>query len=253
MTIRALKIISLAALAAIPVLGLAPSAQAVEIIARRSGYDESNNVPLAAGAADTNITMISGSATLPLSNVAFTAADFAAARSGGTAFSIQAHPFWIQPASFVDPQARWINSTGANFPAESVLYAIPFTITTTNITNATLNFDYACDDSLGDPSGPNLAGVYIGMGNAAGAATTPMITGGPFNVSTSATANITSLVQTGQNWLYVYQRDIGASASGTIFSATISVVPEPAIAGALVIGGAALLMRRPGRSRATRG
>jgi len=218
-------------------------AHAVEIINLRSGYDEVNSVSLANGAADTNITQISGTAAAPLSGVAFTATNFANARTGGTSFVTAPHPNWLPPASFPDPQARWINWTG-NLTPKSVLYAMPFTVTTVGITNATLNFTWCVDDGLGDFATPNPAGVYLGIGNGAGAATSPMISGGAYTPASTTSRNITGQIQTGLNYLYVYQSDVGAVASGTIFSATIGVVPEPSMIGAVALIGSAFLLRR---------
>ncbi len=222
-------------------------AHAVEIINLRSGYDEVNSVSLANGAADTNITQISGTAGAPLSAVAFTSTNFANARSGGTAFVTAPHGAWLPPASFPDPQARWINWTG-NLTPRSVLYAMPFNVTTTGITGASLIFTWCVDDSLGDQGNPNPAGVYFGIGNGAGVATSPIINGGAYNAATSVTRNITGQIQTGSNYLYVYQDDIGATASGTIFSATIRVLPEPSTVGTFAVIGTVLLLRRHRRT-----
>jgi hypothetical protein len=231
-------------------VGLHSTARAQQNIALRSGFDEGTSLPLLPGVADTNITQINNpTAGAALSASPFVAADFAAARTGGTAFSIQAHPSWIQPALFADPQARWINWTPSLTP-RSALYAMPFNVTVTNIVSASLTLDYACDDAMGDtqPLLANPPGVFFGIGTGAGSATSPIIQGGPFNVTTTATRNITGQIATGLNYLYVYQRDIGAGASGSIFSARISVIPEPATVGALAAATCVLLMRRPRRN-----
>lgn len=47
------------------------------------------------------------------------------------------------------------------------------------------------------------------------------------------------MVNPGQNYLYLYQRDVGYTLAGIIFSATIEVVPAP---GAASLGLAGLLL-----------
>jgi hypothetical protein len=224
------------------------AASAVEVINLRSGFDEGNNVPLLPGQQDNNITMLfNGVGGSQLSPVPFTAADFTAAQTGPVATSIAPILPWAggNPAPLSDPLARWINYLPAAGPSSSVLYAMPFNVTTTGITGATMTFEWMVDDHLGDLSnGANPAGVYLGIGTNPGTATTPIITAGNFGAPTIQTVNVLGQIQTGLNYLYVYQRDIGFSASGVIFSTTLTIVPEPGTAGLLLASGTALLLRR---------
>jgi hypothetical protein len=132
-----------------------------------------------------------------------------------------------------------------------MLYATPFQLTTTNITTANLSMKWAVDDFLGDPasSGPNPVGVYLN-----GQPVPSAITGGSFGfISTASDPNIGPLLQTGQNWIYFYQRDFSGGASGLLFGVTITVVPEPATRNLALIAAVAFvtintrrLLRREG-------
>ena len=152
----------------------------------------------------------------PLSNVPFTAADFAAARSGPFAHVISAQGLPWTPTLNCDPDARWINSEiipGSCFGnPQSVLYACEFNVTGLCPPTATVEVCWLVDDLLGDPSGPNPIGVYIGpISNTI--ALNPTFAGG--NYATETTASQTNVqLALGSNWLYVYQRDAGCAVSG---------------------------------------
>ena len=226
---RLARLALLATMAAAPLCS--SLAGLVETIKLRSGYDEGPpGGPLLPGALDTNITYTSGPAGAELNAGVL---DFLAARSGSAAVTIAPFTGFWNPTLSTDLNARWINSdafAGSNFgDPHSVLYAVPFTIQSTDFTSVKLDFSWLVDDALGDPAvGSNPYGVFIGMGTAAGVAVTPTISGGAFSGGPStSSADITNLVQTGQNYMYIYQRDGGFVVSGTIFSADITAVPEP--------------------------
>lgn len=218
------------------------SAFAVEIVNLRSGWVSGS--PGAYPQFEDDITCWAGPGGTALSGSAFTAADFNAAATGPLSRVISSASLpWIATLP-ADPQARWINSAaysnGWGSPA-SVLYAVPFTVTTSSITSATLTVHWAADDTLGGllaGSDPNQMGVYIN-----GVATT--IAGGNFASQTSAiNVNVTGLVNTGANTMYFYQRDIGVGVAGLIFSATYTILPTPGTAGLLACGGLAAVSRR---------
>jgi len=194
------------------------------------------------GQPDGEITFVAGGSLFPLSNSAFTSADFADARNGPNALVVgQRNPAWAQLNA--DPQAEWIGADPAALPA-SALYAMDFQVGVQNITNATVDFHWNVDDKLGDvdgngdPTGPNPIGVYIN-----GTPLDMSFSGGGLSSQSSASADVTSLLNTGQNQLYVYNRDTAAIISGVIFSATFNVIPAPPT-GALALSGIALAARR---------
>lgn len=213
-------------------LGAAASmahARPCETITLRSGHSNVNDGPGDPGQSDLFVrrhdtTIANGS---PLSSTSFNAASwFIPAQTGPRAIVIAAYPGWI-PSLPSDDRARWINwqqKTPNGGSEGSVLYAIPFTVNSTVVNNAFLNICYAVDNRLGDrpntPGEPNTTGIYIN-----GVATSPVISGGDFNPEVCAHAdiiNISDLVTPGENWMYIYQRDLGR-VSGLIFSATIQI------------------------------
>ncbi|MBL8764962.1 MAG: hypothetical protein JNM07_11895 [Phycisphaerae bacterium] len=172
----------------------------------------------------------------------FTAADFAGAVSGAAATVIQPYPVWASGLS--DTQARWINwsmdAAGYGSPG-SALYAVPFYVNTTGITQATISLEIAVDDGFGDwlYGGGNPDGLYVN-GNSTGCQV------GNYSTPSFFFGNITTSVTTGQNYLYFYQRDAGVLVSGLIFSATIDVqgIPTPPAAGMAGAGMMVLGVRR---------
>jgi len=148
---------------------------------------------------------------------AFGPADFAAAVGGPNAWSVPAYPVWNQGLK-CDPAANWV-STSAGLPSRSALYAIQFVIQDPCcIKSATLDFCWSVDDFLGDPTGPNPAGVYLN------GIPLPSISGGNYLTESQVSGvDITKLVHCGTNTLYVYDRDAGCAVAGVRFSATLQI------------------------------
>jgi hypothetical protein len=222
-----------------------------EVVVLQSGFDEQNSVPWSYGQLDVGLTYITnGTAGFGFANT-FTASDFAAAQAGSSAYTkapLTVGSFQVYvPSLFAPyPLAQWVNIVSDPFVARSMLYAMPFQLTTTNITSGSLSLKWAVDDFLGDPvtTDPNPVGVYLN-----GQLVPTAISGGDkMLLSTALDPNIGPLLQTGQNWIYFYQRDAGATsgpgASGLIFGATIAVVPEPATLVLLIFAAAKWCLRR---------
>ena len=228
------------------------SVTGAEVVILQSGFDEQNSVAWGYGQLDLGLTYATtGAANLGFAN-AFTAADFAAAQAGPSAFTkapltIGNFPVYAPSLFAPYPLAQWVNYVPDLLGARTMLYAMPFQLTTANISSATLSVKWSVDDALGDPvsDGPNPVGVYLnGQPVPAG------ISGGTFapaSLSTASDPNVGPLLQTGQNWIYFYQRDINAGSSGLMFGATITVVPEPATLSAMLLAAGGLLAA--GRTR----
>ncbi len=176
-----------------------------------------NVAPTATDPVITYLVEPSGNCNVPFAG-AFGPADFAAADAGPPAWSLPAHSAWVTSLS-CDPAANWI-STAPGWPSRSTLYSVPFNIPLPApccIESATLDFCWAADDILGDPAGngPNPFGVYLngtGLG----------IAGGNYSAATRVIIDIKTLLNCGDNRLYVYNRDLGCAVAGAIFSATIN-------------------------------
>jgi hypothetical protein len=224
---------------------------AVEVITLRSG--QTGGVPGVPGSLDDIVRFNPGGnpAAAPVLGSPFTPAYDAATNAGAKAKVIAPVFAWMGGATapLSDPLARWINfeedpSSGFGIAAGSALYSVPFFINSAAIGNATLVVEGGVDDWLGDAlgGGPNPDGLYVN-GVPSGLST---LGAGDFNFATPTThaVNITANVFPGQNYLYFYQRDGGAGVSGLIFSATITVVPEPTTLGLTAIGLLFTLPRR---------
>lgn len=208
----------------------ANATHAAEVVVLQSGFDEVNALPWNFGQQDPGLTYLTlGSGVLGFASP-FTTTDFAAAQSGPAAYTM-AHLFLNNqdvyiPSLFAPyPLARWVNIVANPLVPQTMLYAMPFQLTTTNITGASLSMKWAIDDWLGDPlsTDPNPVGVYLN-----GQPVPAAIAGGDKKIlTTAADPNIGPLLQTGTNWLYLYQRDNGGGASGLMFGVTITVLPEP--------------------------
>jgi hypothetical protein len=227
----------------------AGSASASQIINLRSG--QVGGFPGVAGQPDDIVTWRPGTpGGAPASGSVFGGADFTGANTGAPALVINPASVWTPGIS--DPLARWINWDGyfvnpdgspgtGNGVAGSVLYAVPFVVTTSSVTFANIKLEFAVDDYLGDSlfGGPNPDGFYVN-GIPTG------YSGGNYGSPTIHNQNITAMVNPGLNYLYLYQRDAGFGVSGLIFSARIKVVPAP---GALAMVGAGGLLAARRRRR----
>jgi len=235
--------------AAVAIFAAAGSASAVEIITLRSG--QNGGLPGVAGQSDDTVRFLNG-ANPPggaVSASPFTVSDFAGAAGGPAATVINAHPAWTPGLS--DTAARWVNwqadlivnsdgsvsGTGYGSPG-SALYAVPFMVTTPGGSlTASMSLEMAIDDAHGDwfSGGANPDGLYVN-GISTG------YQGG--NYATPTFSTHTFPVNTGLNYLYFYQRDVGVLVSGLIFSSTITVLPAPGSAALLGIGGLMVMRRR---------
>ncbi|MBK7404337.1 MAG: hypothetical protein IPJ41_06790 [Phycisphaerales bacterium] len=222
------------------------SAARAELVQFRSG--QTGGIPGTPGSLDdiVRINPWGNPGGAPVLGTAFTAADFAATSTGPAAMVVQPVSPWMGgvTAPLSDPLARWINWTADSSgygTAGSVLYAVPFWINTVGITNAVLTFEGGADDMLGDwfYGGPNPDGLYIN-----GVAAGYQYVGFNFGSPTTHTQNITGMVNTGQNYLYYYQRDAGFGVSGIIFSGKIHVTPTPGALSALGLAGLVATRRR---------
>ncbi|MFY9342084.1 MAG: hypothetical protein WAT39_06330 [Planctomycetota bacterium] len=163
------------------------------------------------------ITCIAASApSIPLSPVAFTAADFTAACGGAPAAEVPPYPVWCQSLN-ADPLAKWIGIDSAG-TARSTLFCQPFQIPACGVQSASLKFSFCVDDYIGDPfNGPNPIGVFLNGQPVAGF-------GGLGPQVTWTSTTIAPLLVGGQNRLQVYVRDNGAGITGVMYSATICYV-----------------------------
>lgn len=157
----------------------------------------------------------------PFRAAPFTAADFAGAAGGPPARVLNGGAPWL-PSLPSDPLARWINWENnpncAYGTPKSVLYAARFNVTTQCNPVATVRICWAVDDRLGDgPGGPNPVGIYMnGVPLSAG-----FMNGSYASETCFVEANVP--VNTGLNYLYVYQRDAGCAVSGLILTAHLTV------------------------------
>lgn len=195
-----------------------------ETIVLQSGVNFSG-VPLTPGQVQLSVrcespTLLCGAA---FAGAPFTS-QFAAADMAGPAFACNVHPAWAVSLPNY-PNARWINSAidvNANSTPKSALYSVPFYVGTVDIANATISMTWNADDRLGDPAGPNFAGVYLN-GSPVGLA----FSGGGFAGSSTVTAqaDITGMLRSGDNRLHIYQRDLVCVASGVLYGVTIRAYP----------------------------
>lgn len=207
-------------------LALAPSllalpAAAQEVIVLKSG--QVNGAPgVQFGDPDDVVTCIANDECCdPFQDGAFTPADFAAAAGGAPARVVRPFSGWSSELPS-DPDARWIHAfhdraSDYGMPPYSVLYAIPFDVSTENPVG-TITLEWAVDDRLGDYDGePNEGGAYVN-----GVALGDAARGGDWPYASGAVLTDVPLLQ-GQNVLHLYARDDGGGWAGILFSATIEV------------------------------
>jgi hypothetical protein len=180
-----------------------------------------DSVTITSGA---SVTFLDSGLTSTDFSTPFTTANFAAARTGQSAFVLTSTPYWITSLPS-GPGAVWLgtNSTAGVGSGDTALYAISFNIADP-FSAAALNLYYAVDNELG---GKN-AGIYLN-GIALPSSTGIGTFTGQFDYTDSNVA--ADLVQ-GTNWLYLDAVNLGAPA-GVIFSATVTTTnlvaatPEP--------------------------
>ncbi len=198
-----------------------PLAAADEVIFIRSG--QVGGIPGAPGSAADGNCISSPSGAMPLATAPFTTTGLLASACIG------AQPFVLQPVSswvtalVGDPAAQWVHSdvdaSNEGRPPRSVLYCYRFTVESPTVCHATIEFCWAVDDRLGDPTGGvNPGGVYLN-----GTSLGPAFSGGTYSSESTVSATVTALVNPGSNTLVIYQRDTLNIASGLIFSARVVV------------------------------
>jgi hypothetical protein len=193
------------------------AAAATQVINLKSGNGS-------VGGADSQIRFTAATACMqPLRTATFNAADFLAARTGPNAQIINPFSPWIAVLPNC-PTAKWIavNQQGGPY---SALYAIRFDVSLQCLASARLDICWAADDILGDfGSGIyNPDGLYLTNSAYPGGVNIPGSGGGNYASETCRSYNISGLVATGQNWLYVYVRDGGCAVGGLNFCATLTL------------------------------
>ena len=187
---------------------------AAALLASASALDD-ETITLNSGVAP--VTVLAGPADTPFA-ASFVAADFTAASSGPAA-TVDLTPAgaWIA-ALPADAAAEWIGaSADPGTAGPSGLYAFPFTITETAIGSVTLTVAFAADDALGHAAAPNQ-GVFVNGTPLAGT------TGGGFAAQTTyGPTDITGLVSTGANTVYLYAPDVAGGPSGLIANVVVAV------------------------------
>ena len=159
---------------------------------------------------DSSVRALKGPDDAPFAS-AFTATDFSNASSGvlPTIISPPIGP-WTLTQLAGDTTSQWIGvpATGFGDPGlagASALYAFPFTITESAIQSVTMSVNWGADNGLG--AAPNPEGAYVNGTAVSG------VTGGGFTSESSASGiDITNLVATGSNTVYLYGSDSGGPA-----------------------------------------
>jgi len=197
-------------LALIFIVGITTPAFADEVIFLHSG-----NGPAGTSIDDTKITVKAGAGDTTDFNASPTSYDDAF--EGPQARIVNPNSAWVcNGFTPFDVAPRWIgtqDSAAANDP--DALYAIQFEITDTVIGSATLSFRGCSDNTFGHVGHQGLSVNEIEIGGTNG--------GSHINSIAFNDIDITSLVNTGKNTLYIYQNDVGGPA-GTLFSAQITVI-----------------------------
>ncbi len=175
---------------------------------------QSGNGPAGTGIADTQIKVKAGTGDTTNFNASPTSYNDAA--TGPQARIVNPNSAWVcNGFTPFDGTPRWIgtqDSAASDDP--DALYAIEFVITVPVITSATLNFIGCSDNTFGHAGHQGLSVNESEIGGTNG--------GSHINSIAFNNLDITSLVNTGTNTLYIYQNDVGGPA-GTKFSAQILV------------------------------
>jgi len=185
------------------------------------------------GTYDDNIHMLTGPIDGPLTNDFTDAATFAAAINGPSAYVVTPNEQWVQQiggdggggifeaslrtSDLLSP-ARWISSdpNGAQGGSFTALYALDFTLP--EFTDASLHLEFSADQTLGTTADN---GVFLN-----GTALTGSGGGNYSQVLTFDFLDVSSLLHSGTNILYLYNVNYGGP-SGVMFDATFSYTPAP--------------------------
>jgi len=137
-----------------------------------------------------------------------TAAQFASAQTAPFAYVVAPYQTYI-PTLPSDASARWIATT-PNLSQGSALFAMPFQVTDSTITTASLDFHFAVDNAVN--------GVFINGNRISGNSFD-----GDYHTEFRFVRNDIAplLIPNSTNWLYVNMSDYGALAA-LVFSATIT-------------------------------
>ncbi len=163
----------------------------------------------APGQPDPTVTYLQGPATSGFGQT-FVAADFQAARTGPQA-QVRAAIAAGWPRQLpLGPQARWIDTQGGS---ASALYAIPFQLGALG-SSAVLTMQFSADDTLGEVG---IAGVYV---NEIPVERSERV--GSYYYVETLQRDVSTSLQVGQNWLYVYLHNTGG-AGGLLFWSEIQI------------------------------
>ncbi len=173
----------------------------------------------------------------------FTEADFTAAQNAPDATVLTLLGLWNNsgnvPGGFTGANAgplnsslaRWVHNSSGDYAGQSVLFAVPFDATTTQV-DITLSF--LSDNGFGNRLGANNQPTPAGYGNDGvfvnGVSLGYCAPGGPnqpLQYDAVNTITFTDVPTTiGQNWLYLYQFNWGGPG-GSAFTAEINMVDTP--------------------------
>ena len=196
------------------------------------------------GSSDSQITRLDGPFETPFLS-AFVAGDFLAARTGPSAilsFLVGSGLQWKSALDY-DSTALWLSTHDNTSPenyGDTALFAMEFTVATLGITSATMDFHFMIDNELGDA---NNEGIFLNEQAISGTKSLGVVEAQYEVDQMFDNLDITSAIQTGTNTLYVNMADSGGP-SGLVFSAEITVIPEPGTLSLLAIGGLVMLRRK---------
>ena len=248
-TLRSQTVVA-AGLALVLLLGASAAEVEAASVTVRSG-EFAGSLP----SADLNVTRLDGPDNSGFANT-FTSGDFTAAAGGAAARVLKdLNGSWAASLA-ADSTAKWIGTNdgaGGSPGGNTALYAIAFDLGASSFVSATLDLYFMTDDELGDSASPTAnQGLFINGTAIAGTSTA--LGSSSFMANQSFLGlDVTSLVTTGVNTLYINARD-NSGAAGLIFSATFTtvsatVIPLPASAwtGLSMLGALFVLGRRKRR------
>ena len=199
-----------------------------EMITLVSGNGAGQNNP------DSIINFLAGPTGGPFAGTeAFTSQQFSDARNGSDArnlgttvnSNIGRNSAW--KAQLDSSSAQWISTVQTGSSAGgSALYAMEFTVGPGTIDSATLDFRFLIDNELGDA---NREGLYLNETEIVGSKRRPEQQAFFKQGQSFTQFDVTSLLNTGTNTLYVYAVNNGNGPAALQFDAkfNITTVPEP--------------------------